>query len=255
MWVNALAKIHHLNSPPWLPWGEVAKDVWKQKIHQKLCPSGDYYWYLHRGANCAFCSFKGCSQALFPFPFQKTLSGLLCILSPECALDSSWHCWPWCSGCPAEQTANAPPPKNLLGSGRATVTAATVTTIRTPLPTCLPAGTAGSRGLWTWTSSRRRRSWSELRGWRSGSASSGRSGWTASRTSQGPGASTATTRWWRAQPSHTAPPHLVEEREGSSFTWMSPLFLPGVLPGAVWMDSNKAFPLSFSLTYCYHPSS
>lgn len=77
----------------------------------------------------------------------------------------------------------------------------------------------------------------------------------ASRTSQGPGASTATTRWWRAQPSHTAPPHLVEEREGSSFTWMSPLFLPGVLPGAVWMDSNKAFPLSFSLTYCYHPSS
>lgn len=37
--------------------------------------------------------------------------------------------------------------------------------------------------------------------------------------------------------------------------WVSPLFLPGVLPGAVWMDSNKAFPVSFSLTYSYRPPS
>lgn len=52
-----------------------------------------------------------------------------------------------------------------------------------------------------------------------------------------------------------ASPHMIEEREGRNIMWVSPLFLPGVLPGAVWIDSNKAFPVSFSLTYCYHPSS
>jgi len=48
---------------------------------------------------------------------------------------------------------------------------------------------------------------------------------------------------------------MIEEREGRNISWVSPPFLSGVLPGAVWMDSNKDFPVSFSLTYCYHPSS
>lgn len=52
-----------------------------------------------------------------------------------------------------------------------------------------------------------------------------------------------------------APARMIEEREGRNIMWVSPLFLSGVLPGAVCMDSNKTFPVSFSLTYCYHPSS
>lgn len=128
-----------------------------------------------------------------------------------------------------------------------------------PLRTCQPAGTAGSRGLWTWTSSLQQRSWSELNGWRSGSASSGRSGWMASQTSQGPGASTATTKRWGVQPSCPAPcwgssTHDRGEVGKEYYVGVS-LFPFRHATGAVWMDSNKAFPASFSLIYCYHPSS
>lgn len=44
--------------------------------------------FAQRNESCALF-VQSCSQALLPFPFQKTLSGPLCILSPECALDSS----------------------------------------------------------------------------------------------------------------------------------------------------------------------
>lgn len=127
---------------------------------------------------------------------QTTQKGLHFSSSAACAWASSSPSSPWWSTSPAAPTASPAssfPPRNKRAPPTRPPTPATRTRTGTPTRTCRRGGTDASSARWTWTCSRRPRSWRGRSGWRRGSASYGRSGWTGSRTSRGRGASIAIT--------------------------------------------------------------
>lgn len=130
------------------------------------------------------------SNALsFFLSLQKTLSEPLCTSSLACASVYSWPWPPWWWGSPAVLTAGRVPGGGACRTMRVAATAATARmAARTRPQTCRCADTAALRGLWTRMCSPLQRSWSAHSGWRSASASLGRSGWTGSPRCLAPGA-------------------------------------------------------------------
>ncbi len=135
----------------------------------------------------------------FVSPSQSTRSAVRCITCaasvPVCSSRSSR----WWFRFPAVQTVNLATPSLRRLRDPPTPTATPATLIQTGTRartsrTSRPDGTGASSARSTQTSSRQRRSWSELSVWRRESGSYGKSGWTDSRTSQEPAAWIATTK-------------------------------------------------------------
>lgn len=159
--------------------------------------SFEVWWELCKGGGSPICSrHMGSSSltCLFLLLLQKIPSEQHCTLSPACASGwcSPWLPWWW--GSLATRTAGSVPGRSSCRTETAVARAATARmAAQTRRLTSRSGDTAASKGLWTRMCSPLPRSWSAPSGWRSGSASLGRSGWMASPRFQGPGAWTATT--------------------------------------------------------------